>query len=256
MCQLFDSSVLLVIIGVVAGVLGSLVGIGGGVIMSPALAFLGLPPSQVASTSLIAVSSTSISSTLAYAKLRRIQYSVGLKLAIFSGPGAIIGALISAGISPLHFRFLFALLLLATGLYLLFRNSVLKERRFESDPIWIKVLLYFGAFVAGFISSLFGIGGGIIFVPLLVIILRMNMTSAVPTSQLALMSTALVGTITHITLGNPEYIYALYLSVGSFAGAQIGAKVSLRFKDSALRYIFVLLLMAVAIRFALGFFIE
>jgi len=255
-CQLFDSSLLLIIIGIVAGILGSLVGIGGGIIMSPALAILGLPPSQVASTSLIAVSSTSISSTFAYARLKKIQYSIGLKLATFSGPGAISGALISVGISPLHFRLLFVILLLATGLYLLFRNSVLKECRFDSEPVWIKVLFYFGAFVAGLISSLFGIGGGIIFVPLLVIIIRMNMSSAVPTSQLALMSTALVGTITHIIIGNPEYIYALLLSIGSFFGAQIGAKISARFKDSTLRYIFALLLMAVSIRFILGVFIE
>ena len=256
MYQLFDSSPLLIIIGIVAGILGSLVGIGGGILISPALSLLGLAPSQVASTSLIAVSSTSISSTIAYARLRKIQYSIGLKLAIFSAPGAISGALISASISPLHFRFLFVLLLLATGLYLLFRNSVLRQRKFDSEPVWIKVLFYFGAFVAGLVSSIFGIGGGIIFVPLLVIIIRMNMSSAVPTSQLALMSTALVGTITHIIIGNPEYIYALILSIGSFIGAQIGAKISARFNDSTLRYIFALLLMAVSIRFVLGVLLE
>jgi len=254
--QLFDSSPLLIIIGIVAGILGSLVGIGGGILISPALSLLGLAPSQVASTSLIAVSSTSISSTIAYARLRKIQYSIGLKLAIFSAPGAISGALISASISPLHFRLLFVLLLLATGLYLLFRNSVLRQRKFDSEPVWIKVLFYFGAFVAGLVSSIFGIGGGIIFVPLLVIIIRMNMSSAVPTSQLALMSTALVGTITHIIIGNPEYIYALILSIGSFIGAQIGAKISARFNDSTLRYIFALLLMAVSIRFVLGVLLE
>jgi uncharacterized membrane protein YfcA len=254
--QLFDSSPLLLIIGIVAGILGSLVGIGGGILISPALSLLGLAPSQVASTSLIAVSSTSISSTIAYARLRKIQYSIGLKLAIFSAPGAISGALISASISPLHFRLLFVLLLLATGLYLLFRNSVLRQRKFDSEPVWIKVLFYFGAFVAGLVSSIFGIGGGIIFVPLLVIIIRMNMSSAVPTSQLALMSTALVGTITHIIIGNPEYIYALLLSIGSFIGAQIGAKISARFNDSTLRYIFALLLMAVSIRFVLGVLLE
>ena len=256
MYQLFDSSPLLIIIGIVAGILGSLVGIGGGILISPALSLLGLAPSQVASTSLIAVSSTSISSTIAYARLRKIQYSIGLKLAIYSAPGAISGALISASISPLHFRLLFVLLLLATGLYLLFRNSVLRQRKFDSEPVWIKVLFYFGAFVAGLVSSIFGIGGGIIFVPLLVIIIRMNMSSAVPTSQLALMSTALVGTITHIIIGNPEYIYALLLSIGSFIGAQIGAKISARFNDSTLRYIFALLLMAVSIRFVLGVLLE
>ena len=256
MYQLFDSSPLLIIIGIVAGILGSLIGIGGGILISPALSLLGLAPSQVASTSLIAVSSTSISSTIAYARLRKIQYSIGLKLAIFSAPGAISGALISASISHLHFRLLFVLLLLATGLYLLFRNSVLRQRKFDSEPVWIKVLFYFGAFVAGLVSSIFGIGGGIIFVPLLVIIIRMNMSSAVPTSQLALMSTALVGTITHIIIGNPEYIYALLLSIGSFIGAQIGAKISARFNDSTLRYIFALLLMAVSIRFVLGVLLE
>ena len=59
MPKLFEISVVLVVIGVGAGILGSLVGVGGGIIMSPTLSFLGLAPAQLASTSLIAVSSTS-----------------------------------------------------------------------------------------------------------------------------------------------------------------------------------------------------
>ena len=247
---------LLLIIGTGAGVLGSLVGIGGGVIISPFLTFLSLTPSQVASTSLISVTSTSGSSVIAYSRLKRINYSTGLGMALFSSPGAIIGAIISVHISLYFFIVLFAVLLFATGLYLLFRNSVLSRPKFNMNSIFIKVIFCFGSFVAGIISSLFGIGGGVLFVPLLVLIIGMNMSSAVPTSQLALLSTSLVGTFTHVILGNPEYVYALFLSIGSFAGAQIGAKASGIFSSSTLEKIFAILLIAVAIRFVIAFYLR
>jgi uncharacterized protein len=256
MYEFINNSFLLLIIGVGAGILGSLIGIGGGIIISPALAFLGLAPAQVASTSLIAVSSTSSSSVIAYARLRKIKYSIGLKMALFSSPGAILGAFLSINISPVQFRLLFAVLLLATGLYLLFRNSVLSGQKFNTNSILFKIMFYFGSITAGIISSLFGIGGGVLFVPLLVLIIGMNMSSAVPTSQLALLSTSLVGTITHVILGNPEYVYALFLCIGSFAGAQIGAKLSGRFRGSTLEKIFAFVLMAVAVRFLLDLYLN
>ena len=257
MYEMISSSFpLLIIIGVIAGILGSLVGIGGGVIISPALAFSGLAPAQVASTSLIAVSSTSSSSVIAYARLRKIKYSVGLKMALFSSPGAILGAFLSLHISAVQFRLLFAVLLTATGLYLLFRNSILGGHKFDTNTILFKIIFYFGSICAGVISSLFGIGGGVIFVPLLVLIVGMSMSSAVPTSQLSLLSTSLIGTVTHVILGNPEYFYALFLCIGSFVGAQIGAKLSARFRGPTLEKIFAFVLMGVAVQFVLGFYLN
>jgi uncharacterized protein len=252
--KLLEISVVLVVIGVAAGILGSLVGIGGGIIMSPTLAFLGLSPAQLASTSLIAVSSTSTSSVIAYARLQKIKYDIAIKMAIFSSPGAIFGALISTNIAPLDFKLLFAILLFTTGIYLLYRSSILSERKVKTDSGWIKIFFYSGTVAAGIISSLFGIGGGVIFVPLLVLINGMNMSSAVPTAQLALMSTSLVGTFAHVILGNPEYAYALFLCTGSFVGAQIGSKLLARFNDSTLAKIFAFLLIVVAIRFVLDLY--
>jgi uncharacterized membrane protein YfcA len=247
--KLLEISVVLVVIGVAAGILGSLVGIGGGIIMSPTLAFLGLPPAQLASTSLIAVSSTSTSSVIAYARLQKIKYDIAIKMAIFSSPGAIFGALISTNIAPLDFKLLFT-----TGIYVIYRSSILSERKVKTDSGWIKIFFYSGTVAAGIISSLFGIGGGVIFVPLLVLINGMNMSSAVPTAQLALMSTSLVGTFAHVILGNPEYAYALFLCTGSFVGAQIGSKLLARFNDSTLAKIFAFLLIVVAIRFVLDLY--
>lgn len=85
----------LIIVGLSAGTLGSMLGVGGGIIMVPALTFLNLPPTQAASTSLIAVMSTSISSTIEYSRQRRIDYALGLEMAACAIPGGVLGAILS-----------------------------------------------------------------------------------------------------------------------------------------------------------------
>ena len=73
---MFDvtSFVILIAIGIGGGIFGSLIGVGGGIIFAPALTLMGLNPSQISSTSLVAVTSTSISSVFSYARQRRIKY--------------------------------------------------------------------------------------------------------------------------------------------------------------------------------------
>jgi uncharacterized protein len=68
--------VMLVAIGIGGGVIGSIIGVGGGIIFTPILTLMGLPPTQVASTSLVAVAFTSISSATSYARQRRIKYCI------------------------------------------------------------------------------------------------------------------------------------------------------------------------------------
>ncbi|MGI0017014.1 MAG: sulfite exporter TauE/SafE family protein, partial [Nitrososphaera sp.] len=82
--------VVLITIGLGAGTLGSMLGVGGGIIMVPALTVMGLPPAQIASTSLFAVTSTSVSSTIEYSRQKRIDYRVGMQMAGLAIPGAVI----------------------------------------------------------------------------------------------------------------------------------------------------------------------
>ncbi|HEY7778202.1 MAG TPA: sulfite exporter TauE/SafE family protein [Nitrososphaeraceae archaeon] len=243
-----------VVIGLIAGILGSMIGVGGGIIISPVLTFLGLTPPQVASTSLFAVSSTSVSSTIAYARSKKIQYMLGIKMALLSIPGAIIGSFFSTGIDPGYFKFLLAMILIGTGIYLMFRNSITKGNSFSLESMWIKILFFSGTFVAGIISSLFGIGGGVIFVPLMIMIVGLTMHLAAPTSQFVLMITSLVGLTTHIILGNPEYLPAILLSVGAFGGAQIGSRLSSRLSEQKLRLILGFTFVGIAVRLILDFY--
>ncbi|MDC8453797.1 MAG: sulfite exporter TauE/SafE family protein, partial [Candidatus Nitrosotalea sp.] len=87
-------------LGFVAGILGSMIGLGGGFIVVPVLTFFGFAPTLAASDSLFAAFSNSVASTASYARQKRIVYSLGIKLALMSIPGTIIGAYISDGVSP------------------------------------------------------------------------------------------------------------------------------------------------------------
>jgi len=246
---LLDVIIFLIIVGLGAGTLGSIIGIGGGIIITPVLALMGFSPAHIASTSLMAVASSSTSSTIAYSRQARIDYSTGLKMVIFSIPGSIVGAFISNTISLEFFKISFAILLMLTGIYILFKNSILtKKSNDQSKSAFSLLLCYTGTFIAGIISSLFGVGGGIIFVPIMILIFQMTMIKAAPTSQLILLITSLIGLFTHILLAKPDYFAGLSLAAGAFIGGQIGAALSSHIGEKILQKLLSVFLIAVAIK--------
>jgi hypothetical protein len=83
----------------------------------------------------------------------------------------------------------------------------------------------------------------------MVILMGMMMKNAAPTSQFILLFTASSGLITHIFLGNPEYAQALFLAVGAFVGGLVGARLSLEIKESGLKILIMLVMIAVAVKF-------
>ena len=241
----------LLVVGLGAGTLGSMLGVGGGIIMVPALTFLNVPPTQAASTSLIAVMATSISSTIEYSRQKRINYGLGLQIAACAIPGGVLGAVLSEYLLQDTFKLYFGILLILTGLYILYRNSVLKDRHVKRRSLALQVGVFAASFGAGIISSLFGVGGGIIFVPAMLLVLGLTMHTAAPTSQFTLMMTAIAGVFTHSALGHPDYLQAIVLSIGAFVGAQIGARLSLITKDVLLQRLLAAVLMTVASIFIL-----
>ena len=236
----------LIPLGFVAGILGSIIGFGGGTIIVPVLTFVGFPPTLAVGNSLFAAFSNSVASTTMYAKQKRIEYSLGWKLGLMSVPGTILGAIISSDLSPEIFKILLALVLLSSASY------ILLKRKIEEKPIDVsRMLLIFSAgasFFSGVIASLFGVGGGIIFVPLMVVVLGLSMKRAAPTSQFILMFTCFSGLIVHSILGHPDYYQALLLSIGAFAGGILGARLSLEIKEKKLKIIVIIVIVAAAIK--------
>lgn len=239
----------LILLGFAAGILGSMIGLGGGVIVVPVLTFLGFPPAATASNSLFATLSNAIASTISYSRQKRIEYSLGLKLGLLSIPGTILGAVISTDVSPDVFKILFGFVLIASAGYIFLRKKIeTKEKIIYKQMI---ILVVGASFFAGIISSFFGIGGGIIFVPLMVVGMGMTMKKAAPTSQLILLFASLSGVITHSILGHPDFTQAGFLAIGSFIGGLVGARLSLDIKE---RYLQILVSVVILIAAAKLFF--
>lgn len=223
----------LILLGFAAGVLGSMIGVGGGIIVVPALTFLGFPPTVAASNSLFAALSNSIASTISYSRQKRIEFSLGLKLGLLTIPGTILGAIISTDDSPDLFKFLFGFVLIASAAYIFLRKKIEDKEKTLSKQMMVFAI---GAsFFAGIISSFFGIGGGIIFVPLMVVGMGMTMKRAAPTSQLILLFASFSGVVVHSVLGHPDFLQAGLLAIGSFFGGLVGARLSLDVKERYLQ---------------------
>jgi uncharacterized membrane protein YfcA len=226
--------------------IGSMIGLGGGFIVVPVLTFFGFAPTLAASDSLFAAFSNSVASTASYARQKRIVYSLGIKLALISIPGTILGAYISDEVSPPLFKLLFGLVLVASCVYIYLRRKMESREYYLSKQI---MLLAVGAsFFAGVISSLFGIGGGVVFVPLMVIAIGLSMKLAAPTSQFILMFASASGMIMHSILGHPNYYEAGMLSIGSFIGGIVGSKLSTCIDETKLRMFVTIVIGATAVK--------
>jgi hypothetical protein len=239
----------LIPLGFAAGILGSMIGLGGGVIVVPVLTFLGFPPTVAASNSLFAALSNATASTISYSKQKRIEYSLGIKLGLLSVPGTVLGAVVSTDVAPDIFKILFGFVLIASSVYIFLRKKIETREKIISKQM---IVFAIGAsFFAGMLSSFFGIGGGIIFVPLMVVGMGMAMKKAAPTSQMILLFASLSGVVIHSLLGHPDFIQSGFLAIGSFIGGLIGARLSIDIKE---RYLQILVSVVILIAAAKLFF--
>ncbi|GAC1483017.1 MAG: hypothetical protein PVSMB9_08810 [Candidatus Dormibacteria bacterium] len=238
----------LVALGVVVGAYGTLIGAGGGFILVPVLLLLypTASPEQVTAISLAAVFANAASGSVGYYRLRRVDYRSGMVLAAATLPGAVLGALTVHRIPRHAFDALMGLVLLAIAGYLFFRPQgrlllsttgrfTVSRRLVDSDGVayTYRFNLALAALVSvgvGFLSSLLGIGGGIIHVPLLTAVFAFPPHIATATSHFVLMGSAAAATVTHGLRGD----YAGYagvtlaLAAGVTVGAQAGAALSRR----------------------------
>ena len=236
----------LLLLGFAAGVLGSMIGLGGGIVVVPVLTFLGFSPALAASNSLFAAFSNAIASSVSYAKQKRIEYSLGLKLGLLAIPGTVLGAFISHDITPSLFKILFGIVLIVSSVYIFSRRKMEPKKYNLSKQVM--VLATGASFFAGIISSLFGIGGGIVFVPLMVIAVGLSMKIAAPTSQFILLFVSASGMIVHALLGHPDFYQALLLAIGAFGGGLVGSRLSLEITEKKLRIIVTIVMIAAAIK--------
>lgn len=236
-------------LGFAVGAYGTLIGAGGGFVLMPILLVL-FPaenPERLTSISLAVVFLNAASGSWAYARRKRIEYRSGLIFSAATVPGAVIGAMTTAVLPRQLFNGVFGVLLVMASILLLARREVTGNRRVRRTPFTVdrkivdadgttQTIAYDAraglliSFVVGFLSSLLGIGGGILHVPMLVHLLGFPVHIATATSHFVLAIMALAGTGVHIASGilAQGLTLTIFLGIGVIAGAQIGAAWSAR----------------------------
>ncbi len=257
-------------IGFGVGIFGTLVGAGGGFILTPVLLLL-YPHSSAQTITAISIGTVffnAASGSVAYRRQRRTDYRAGVIFGLATLPGAVVGALTVGAVRRNVFDLITAGVLLALGLWLLFgpktpvppRHGTPRELTDASGAVYTyRVPLVRGALlsvIVGFVSSFLGIGGGVLHVPLLVQVLGFPVHIATATSHFVLVFMSGAATFTHALHGSYRVgsglRRTLALSVGVIGGAQIGAHVSLRTSGRTIQLVLALTLVALAIRLAIG----
>jgi uncharacterized membrane protein YfcA len=245
----------LIVLGFIVGAIGTLIGSGGGFLLVPILLLLypQAQPKVITGISLAVVFFNAASGSFAYARMRRIDYKAGLVFATAALPGAIFGVYTTSYIPRRLFDGLFGCLVIAASVYLIITSGKkTKHGHSGTYNLWLGAAISLGI---GFLSSLLGIGGGIIHVPALTHVLGFPVHIATATSHFVLSITTLVSTLIHIGNGtlDGQFTTILWISVGAIGGAQAGARLSNRMKGSWILRVLAAGLGVIGIRILLPF---
>ena len=240
---------LLFMIGLSVGAFGTLIGVGGGIIFVPIflLAFHWEPQLAIG-TSLAIVFLNAISGSAAYIKQKKVYYDAAIRFSIATVPGALAGGFLAEYFTNTGFHIAFGILLMCVAVVMFFRPSPSSAANgFDAAQFTYNRTLGIAISVAvGFLSSIFGIGGGIIHVPAMVYFLGFPTHIATATSHFVLAVSSLFGIISHYLAENILVAPALIMGTGAIIGAQLGARASLKVRSRV-----ILILLSIAL-FGLG----
>ena len=260
------------IIAVLAGFLGSLVGLGGGIIITPALTILfGIDIKYAIGASIVAVIATSSGSAIAFVKDHVSNMRVGMLLEIFTTAGGVVGALM-AGIFSSKLLYIFFSLILLNSFYGMLKKTGLinkgkrEEDKVENDKYADKYKLnstYYDKatgktvkynvtnvpqgslvmFGAGFASGLLGIGSGAFKVVALDTYMKLPIKVSTATSNFMMGVTATASALIYFFNGTINPAIAAPIALGTLIGSRTGAEVMQRLDAKYIRYIFLPILL-------------
>ena len=240
--------ILLPLVGIASGIVAGILGVGGGTILVPAMVFLGIEAHSAIGTSTLAMIFTSLSGTMRNHAKGGLQVAAVIQIGIASLLGAQGGAFLTTLLKTRTLEILFAILLI------LITVSGMRKRNLEKRAAtrWIVAARIFIGITGGFLSGLFGIGGGILMVPLQILLLGEDLVSAVKTSLGVIVITAIGATFAHAMHGHVLLLEGLTLGAGGVIGAQIGTRLLPLIPQKVVKVTFAILSFALAGALAIG----
>jgi len=261
--------VLLILVGIFAGTIGSMVGLGGGVIIVPVLLFLGsiygeidITPQIAVGTSLVVVGVSSLSSSISYFKKGRVDASSAWLFFAASGPAAILGAYLNSLMSGGAFMLGFGLFMIAVSFLLMMRGKWTQKKlrwtvtRTYRDPVseesytygYTRTIALIASFVVGMLAGLFGVGGGALMMPVLLLLFHFPVHLAAATSMFMIFLSSIPGSVTHAYLGSIDWLLAVAIAPGAWVGGKLGSWLSLKMKGKTLVFVLRMMLILTGVK--------
>lgn len=247
------------VIGLAVGFSSGLVGIGGGVLIVPFLYFfyrtpafsgVSLPSDMLVTvahaTSLFIIVPTAVTGAITYSRARLVAWRVVVPIALFSVAAAAMGATLALEIPGDALSFVFGLFLIVTGVQLAGRKAGAEGQRLRLD---LRVTALTGTAV-GLLSAMLGVGGGVVAIPMLIYVVRLDVARVAATSLAVVGMAAFSGTIAYVvngvgvpgrppgSLGYVHVAAALPILIGSMVAVRWGARANQRVNRKVLRWVF------------------
>ena len=283
--EVFINAPLLLLISTIVGLLTGMLGIGGGFLMTPILIFFGIPPIYAVANGANNILAASVSGTLAHYFKGQLDLKMGALILVGGIVGSIIGIeifnyFLNEGSINNIISILFFGLLTLVGPSMLFESLSeirrINNRRFirrklhkhywihnlpfktriRSSKLYISVIppIFFGILI-GLLSSILGVGGAFLLVPILIYIIGMPAKLVPGTSLLAMIFVMIGVTLLHALQNNTiDFYLVLILVLGSVTGAQIGTYINIKMKGEQLRAILSVVVLGCGLKFGYDLF--
>ncbi len=247
-----------------ASFIASLFGIGGGVLYTPFQLWLGVPFGEASTVSFVLIMVTSLSATILYRKSDRVDWLFAIMLEIPTTIGAFIGGFVSHYFNSYFLSTVLVALLIFTAFFMIksinFDTSFYvtvgdaKKRWWHLVRKWENRFYFLDMrfiiptmIIVGALISMAGISGGVLKIPIMVLLFKVPMSIAIGTSAFMVGLTAAAGLIGHIIFETISWRKAFILLIPVFIGAQIGSRVSVAVKADKLKWLYGWFLVMVAI---------
>lgn len=238
--------VILIITGLLSGALAGILGLGGGIFLVPVLVACNYAPVNAVATSGIPVSMAAISAVITHSRSGQLCLLRALRIGAIAAIAAQGGVFLAHYINSRLLLVLFALFLVTNiGLMHFGRNHANNKMHSDRKKLIGSELVI--GLVGGSFSGFFGVGGGVVLVPLLVLLAAEPLKNAVRTSMAVVLVSALSSIIGHAFRGSVLWDVGVFLAVGSLVGAQIGAVLLPMLTELFIHYLFVGSLSLIAI---------
>jgi uncharacterized membrane protein YfcA len=231
------------LLALISGLFGGLVGLGGGLVLVPALTvILGLPITIAIPASQVAVVATALGGTGKYIREGHTDVSLAIRAASVTVLGALLGARLGVLVPAKALELSFAALIFVIAWRMMQKKAESEE---SAPPAVARAGILF--FAGGILAGMLGVGGGILNVPAIRLALKRSMITAVATSSMMVAFTGAAGAAVYAKAGHLDWPLAVSCTTGAFVGGRLGARLGTRLKMATLQTVFLVVILYVGV---------